>query len=181
MSGLKTPSKLTLEEVRTERLRATREYLDLLEERERELTSAAVDAPASNKEIAPDPRLVKWPLPDAIVAYLASCDQPQAVKQIAAALKGAGREFDTDKPVRSVQTALKKAMTHNNDVVHVAHAKYHLRSKYRKGKLEKLAAKDAGTGGRSKKEHAKLTSDGIKKRRAEGLPGGDRPRKQHQK
>lgn len=99
------------------------------------------------------------------------CDEPQAAKTIATALKRAGREIDAENPVHAVRAALKKAMTTNDDVFHVGSAKYHLRSKYRgKGKkLEKLMAKASGTGGQTKKEHGRLTSEGIAKRRKEGL------------
>ncbi len=171
MSAQKTVSHMTLEEVRDERLRATREYLALLEEKERELTNAPVANGASKAEPAVDARYVKWPLPDAVIAFLGSCDKPQAAKTIATALKRAGREFDAENPVHSVRSALKKAMSINDDVIHIGSAKYHLRSQYRgKGKkLERLMAKANGTGGRTKREHGHLTSEGIAKRRKEGL------------
>lgn len=171
MSAQKTVSQMTLEEVRDERLRATREYLALLEEKERELIRAPDVDTITKTEHAADPRYIKWPLTDAVVAFLASCDEPQAAKTITTALKRAGREFDAEDPVHSVRTALKKVMTTNDDVIHIGSAKYHLRSKYRgkAKKLEKLIAKANGTGGQTKKEHGRLTSEGIAKRRQEGL------------
>ncbi len=172
MTAHKTVSNMTIEEVRAERLRATREYLDLLEETERELTSAAVEAPVSKTESAPDDvRLVKWPLTDAMPVYLETCDEPQTAKEIVAGLKRAGREFESDEPVRAVRAALKKAMVANPDVYNIGWAKYYLRSKSsRKTKqIEKALAKTNGTGGRSTKEHGRRTAEGIAKRRKEGL------------
>lgn len=172
---------MTLEEVRAERLRATREYLALLEETERGLTNAPVEAPSPKTEIVPgDVRLLKWPLPDAVPVFLEfCCDEPQTAKQIAAGLKSFGREFESDHPVRAVRAAIKKAMAVNPDVYNIAWAKYYLRSKSsRKAKqIERAFAKANGTGGRSKKEHGQRTSEGIARRRKEGRTTWGRAKK----
>jgi hypothetical protein len=170
MSAQKTVSHMTLEEVRDELLRTTRVYLDLLTEKERELTGAPSAHVVSKTESIADPRYIRLPLSDAVVAVLDSCNEPQAAKSIATILKRAGREFDSDDPVHSVRSAIKKAMTANPDVIHIGSAKYHLRSKYRgkARKLEKLMAKANGTGGQTVKEHGRRTSVGIAKRRSEG-------------
>ncbi len=164
---------MTLEEVRAERLRATREYLALLEETERGLTSATVEASSPKTEIDPgDVRLLKWPLPDAVPVFLEfCCDEPQTAKQIAAGLKGLGREFESDDPVRAVRAAIKKAMAVNPDVYNIGWAKYYLRSKStRKIKqIEKAFATTNGTGVRSTKEHGRRTAEGHAKRPREGL------------
>ena len=163
---------MTLEEVRAERLRATREYLALLEETERGLTSAPAEAASPKTEILPgDVRLVKWPLPDAVPVFLEfCCDEPQTAKQIAAGLKRLGREFESDDPVRAVRAAIKKAMAVNPEVYSIGWAKYYLRSKStRKTKqIEKALARTNGTGGRSTKEHGQRTSEGIAKSRKAG-------------
>jgi hypothetical protein len=158
-------------EVRAERIRATREYLDLLEEKERELVGAPHEASVSKPVIAAgDVRLVKWPLPDAVPVFLETCDEPQTAKQIVDGLKGAGRDFESDKPVRAVRAALKKAMAANHDVYAIGWAKYFLRSKSTRKtrQIEKAFAKTNGTGGRSTKEHGRRTSEGIAKRRSGG-------------
>ncbi|AXK83283.1 hypothetical protein DW352_23840 [Pseudolabrys taiwanensis] len=179
MSGRKTVSDMTLEEVRAERIRVTREYLDLLEEKERELVSApAPTLPAT--EITPDDvRLVKWPLPDAMPVVLALSDEPQTAKEIVATLKRAGREFESDNPVRAVRAALKKAMATNHDVYTAGWAKYYLRSKSTRKtrQIEKAFAKTNGTGGRSTKEHGQRTAEGIAKRRSQGLEKWGRDKK----
>ena len=180
MSAKKTVSKMTLAEVREELLRASRIYMDLLEEKERELTGASHEASDLRVEIVPgDVRFVKWPLPDAMPVLLACFDEPQTAKQIVATLKRAGREFESDNPVRAVRAALKKAMAANPDVYTIGWAKYHLRSKStRKTKqIEKAFAKTNGTGGRSTKEHGRRTADGIAKRRGQGVAKWGRDKK----
>ena len=165
---------MTLDEVLAERLRATREYLDLLEEVERKLTGMpvpnSVSENAANVAASADVRLLKWPLADAIPVLLESFDEPATAKELASAFKRIGREFGGDVPVRAVRAALKKAMAVNPDVYTIGWAKYHLRSKStRKTKqIEKAFAKTNGTGGRSTKEHGQRTADGIAKRRGEG-------------
>jgi hypothetical protein len=125
-------------------------------------------------------RCARLPLTEAIPEYLATCKKPQTAKQIVTALIQAGREFETSEPVHSVRTALQKIMAVNDDVFHVYWAKYHLKSKYRgrKAQLEALLAKNNrfGTGGHSKQEHAKRTSEGIAKRRKKGLRWGPVPK-----
>jgi len=182
MTAKKTVSGLTLEEVRAERLRATREYLDLLEERELELTGSPseLSVAKTKAEIVPgDVRLVKWPLSDAMPIFLELCREPQTAKQIVEGLKRAGREFESDKPVRAVRAALKKAMAVNPDVYTIGWAKYYLRSKStrRTKQIEKAFAKTNGTGGRTTKEHGRLTSAGIAKRRKEGSASWGPPKK----
>lgn len=114
------------------------------------------------------------PLAVAIPQYLETCNQPQTTKQIANALLQAGREFESSQPVHTVRNTLRKLVGANPDLFHVAWAKWWLKSKCTKAQLDKYLAKNAkfGTGGHSKKEHAKRTSVGIRKRRAEGLPWG---------
>ena len=67
-------------------------------------------------------------------------------------------------------------MGSNPDLFHVGWAKWYLKSKCTKTKLEKYLASNVnlGTGGRSKKEHAKRTAEGIRKRRGEGASWGPR-------
>ena len=57
---------------------------------------------------------------------------------------------------------------------HVEWAKWYLKSKCTKAKLEKYLANNRsfGTGGHSKKEHSKRTSAGIEKRRSKGFSWG---------
>jgi hypothetical protein len=182
MSARKTVSDMTLEEVRAERLRATREYLDLLEEKERELTGAPIEVSDRPKTEIPsnDARLLKWPLVDAVPVFLEElCDEPQTAKQIAHGLKRLGREFESDNPVRAVRAAIKKVMVVNPDVYNIGWAKYYLRSKpSRKTKqIERALAKTNGTGGRSTKEHGRRTSEGIARRRQEGMTTWGRVKK----
>jgi hypothetical protein len=52
-------------------------------------------------------------------------------------------------------------------------SRWHLRSKYKKAQIEKMErGAGFGTGGRSKKDHAKLTAAGIAKHREKGLGWG---------
>lgn len=172
---------MTLEEVREELLRASRIYMDLLSEKERNLMGAMPEGAASEtKAIPADVRLVEWPLPDTVAVFLKECcDEPQTAKQIVEGLKRAGREFGGDNPVRAVRSALKKAMASNPDVYNIGWAKYYLRSKVsRKAKqIEKAFAKTNGTGGRSTKEHGQRTAEGIAKRRSEGRSSWGRAKK----
>lgn len=180
MTARKTVSDMTLEEVRAERIRATREYLSLLEEKERELAGAPADVASSGADAMPaDVRLVKWPLADAMPIVLKLFDEPPTAKQIVAILKRAGREFESDNPVRAVRAALKKAIADNPDVYTIGWAKYFLRSKStRKTKqIEKAFAKTNGTGGRSNEEHGRRTAEGIAKRRSKGLEKWGRDKK----
>jgi len=135
-------------------------------------------AQAKVEQTGRDTSYVHLPLTLAIPAYLADCKEPQTAKQIASALVQAGRDFETAKPVHSVQTALRKAMIANSDVFHATWCKWWLKSKCTKAQLEKYLAKNArfGTGGHTKKEHAKRTSDGIAKRRSQGLRWGPKPK-----
>jgi hypothetical protein len=181
MSPDKITPKRTRQDVRQERLRAMREYLTLLAEEERDAADAPdLEAPVQASGNSMDDRTaayVKWPLADAIPVYLSTCKLPQTTKQIAQALLRAGREFESNRPVHSVRTTLKKLMTKNDDIFHVGWAKWHLRSKYTKAKLEKLLSEGpatAGTGGKSKKEHGRRTANGIKKRREQNAHWGPR-------
>lgn len=122
--------------------------------------------------------LAQSPLTFAIPEYLATCSEPQTAKQIAAALVAAGRDFETNVPVRSVRVALAKVMATNPDVFHATWCKWWLKSKCTKGQLEKYLAKNAhfGTGGHGKREHGKRTSAGIKKFRSQGRKWGREPK-----
>lgn len=182
MSTPKTVSTMELVEVQDELLRATKEYIDLLRQRERTLSGTAVEATivAPKTDVVPnDVRLVKWPLPDVMPVVLDLSDEPQTAKQIVATLKRAGREFESDKPVRAVRAALKKAMAADPNVYTIGWAKYFLRSKpSRKAKqAEKALAKTNGTGGRSNKEHGRRTAEGIAKRRSQGIEKWGRDKK----
>lgn len=166
-------SKAQLLDLRIETLRALdaalAEKLALAETQEGAEAVAANKASAAQANATGHNRWARLPLTDAIPEYLSTCKQPQTARQIAAALLKAGREFETNKPVHSVRTALKKIMAVNDDVFHVTWAKYHLKSKYRKSQLEKLLAKNArfGTGGHTAKEHGRRTAEGIAKRHRE--------------
>jgi hypothetical protein len=179
MTVKKTVSDLTIEELRAERIRVTRDYLDMLADQERALTGVAPEAPVLKTAVAGDVRLVKWPLADAMPVFLETCSEPQTAKEIVEGLKRAGRDFESDKPVRAVRAALKKAMAVNPDVYAIGWAKYFLHSKStRKTKqIEKAFAKTNGTGGRSTKEHGRRTSEGIAKRRSSGRPTWGPPKK----
>lgn len=172
---------MTLAEVREELLRASRIYMDLLSEKERELTGGGLEAPASKLEAASsDIRLTEWPLPDTMPVWLDEyCDEPQTAKQIVEGLERAGREFKSDNPVRTVRAALKKAMAKNPDVYNIGWAKYYLRSKPspKTKQAEKALSKTNGTGGRSNKEHGRRTAKGIAKRRKEGASSWGRKKK----
>jgi hypothetical protein len=177
MNGADKIGKRTKQEVRQERLRVLREMAALLEEEERETTSVPRDGRlASATTIEPDLSYAQKPLAVSIPEYLATCKEPQTTKQIATALRKAGRDFETANPVHAVRTMLRRAMGSNPDIFHVGWAKWYLKSKCTKKQLEKHAANNVnlGTGGRSKREHAKRTADGIKKRRSAGASWGPR-------
>ncbi len=114
------------------------------------------------------------PLSIAIPQYLATCKEPQTAKQIANALRDAGRDFEAANPVHAVRMMLRKLVGSNADVFHVEWAKWYLKSKCTKAKLEKYLANNRsfGTGGHRKKEHSKRTSAGIEKRRSKGFSWG---------
>lgn len=136
------------------------------------------DAPVQgpSKTEIPKPRLsyANSPLTLAIPEYLSTCDGPRTAKQIAAALLEAGRDFESANPVHSVRTSLRKMVGAQPDILNVAWSKWWLKSKCSRRQLEKYMAKNArfGTGGHSKKEHAKRTSAGIRERMSKGLPWG---------
>lgn len=155
-----------------------REMAALLEEEERESIDALLGRakPASGDNVEHDLSYAQKPLTIAIPEYLATCKQPQTAKQIALALRHAGRDFDTANPVRAVRTMLRRSMGSNPDLFHVGWAKWYLKSKCTKTKLEKYLANNVnlGTGGHGKEEHAKRTAEGIRKRRGEGASWGPR-------
>ena len=157
-----------------------REYLAQLDavlaERAKVLAElAGLDAEGDSKrhtgasEVVPangplDEKLARLPLGEAVIEYLASSKTPQSLKEIATALRAAGREFESNEPTRAVKDALKKAMVKNDDIFQVRWARWHLRSKTSKAKLEKYQAENArfGTGGRTSAQHAKRTREGMK-------------------
>jgi hypothetical protein len=114
------------------------------------------------------------PLALAIPEYLTTCDSPQTCKQIAAAMLEGGRDFEAARPVHSVRSTLRKMVGTHPDIFHVAWSKWWLKSKCSKSQLDKYQAKNArfGTGGHSKKEHKKRTSEGIRERMSKGLRWG---------
>lgn len=136
----------------------------------------AVSAQAQPKSENPKSNLnyVHSPLALAMPEYLSTCDGPRTPKQIANALLEAGRDFETANPAHSVRTALKKMVGTHPDIFHIGWSKWWLKSKCTKAQLDKFLAKNArfGTGGHTKKEHSKRTSDGIRERMSKGLPWG---------
>jgi len=155
---------MTDEEARLEEIRVLSRLATLLaEHREAHGAKKPGDAAGFN------PRYAKLPLLDVIPEYLATCKKPQTTKQIAVALKAAGREFESKMEVRAVRDALKKLLVSNEDIFHLGWSKWHLKSKYSKAKREKLLASvHNGTGGRSAKEHGERTKAALAKRRAAG-------------
>jgi transposase-like protein len=128
-------------------------------------------APAKNLDTSGDfnARYAKLPLLDVIPEYLEICKKPQTTKQIAVALKAAGREFESKMEVRAVRDALKKLLVANENIFHLGWSKWHLKSKYSKAKMEKLlAGTHNGTGGRSPEDHGARTKAALAKRRAAG-------------
>jgi len=115
-------------------------------------------------------KLTRLPLGEANIEYLSTCTKPQTAKQIANALRKAGREFESDNPVRAVKDALKKSLVKNKDLFHVRWATWYLKSKCNKAKYAKLIGVNAtyGTGGRAPAEHGELTRQGMLKAREEG-------------
>lgn len=122
--------------------------------------------------------LAQAPLAVAIPTYLATCSEAKTVKQIAAALLEAGREFESDRPVHTVRTTLGKLVGTNPDVFHATWCKWWLKSKCTKRQLEKYLAKNAkfGTGGHGKKEHSRRTAEAIQKRISQGQKWGRAPK-----
>ena len=160
------------EEARLQRVAVLRELADLLGE----IAGGGVPMTGAHHREKIEPSVynaiyARAPLGDAIVEYLGTCKKPQTAKQILAVLRAAGREFESDNPVGSIQWALKKTLVKNEDLFHIRYGQWHLRSKYpRKAVLEKLLAKNAsfGRGGRSSTEHIKRTKKGMDAARASG-------------
>jgi hypothetical protein len=121
-------------------------------------------------------QLVKLPLTDAIVAVLIASKRPQSARQIWDTLARAGRQMEAEDPVRSVQWALKKLLTKNDDVFSTGWGKWHHKSRYTTRKLNKLIASRAGTGGRTHEEHIERTKKGLEKAREKGKLLGARRR-----
>ena len=147
------------------------EALQRQAQRLREQGPSASSRAAPKAESGGDARLVEWPVVDLIPVWLDEfCDEPQTARQIAEGLKRAGHKFGGDDPVRTVRAAIKKAMAANPNVYQIGWAKFYLRSKSANmtKQIEKVAAKTAGTGGRSLKEHSRRTKAGIARRREEG-------------
>ncbi len=184
MSTAKTISEMTLEDVDKEILRTTEIRLEALQRQAQRLreqqNNASSQEPASKTESIGDARLAEWPVVDSIPVWLDEyCDEPQTARQIAEGLKRAGHKFGGDDPVRTVRAAIKKAMAANPNVFQIGWAKFYLRSKSANmaKQIEKDAAKTAGTGGRSIREHSRRTKEGIAKRRREGLGNWGHPKK----
>lgn len=158
----------TKAEIRRQRIAVLRELAELLAEEESDAAGVAgpdEDAVADNLVASTEfkERLVRSPLTEAVLTHLAASKDPQKPKQIAVALLDAGREFETSRPVIAVRSALRKLLTQNPDVDHVAWARWFLRSKMSKAKLAKIKGDKSGfgTGGRSKAEHIERTKAGL--------------------
>jgi hypothetical protein len=106
--------------------------------------------------------LSKLPLIEATVAYLRTCKRPQGVRRIWAALESAGCKVESGEPVKSVTWALRKMPMHP-DVIYIGFNQWHVRSRYKGQSDEKIRAKWTGKGGRTTREHAKRTREGMKK------------------
>lgn len=156
--GLKN---LTSSEAKALRAEALRELIDLLAVIEREAEKTAT----SNRNVS----YVKLPLVDAILKFLATCEKPQTIKQIAMVLEAAGQDFGSAKPIHVVRYELKKLLVVNDDIFHLGWQRWHLKSKYSKRKLKQLQDESRfGLGGRSADEHAALTKSGLEAARARG-------------
>src|SRR5580704_7080425 len=163
------PKFMTADEAAAEEAWALRRYIELMGQ----IRSAGggvvpagfpPDRPGDN--LSRDARYARLPLGEAILEYLTTCTSPQTTKQIAAAFKKAGREFEADNPARAVRDALKKLLPTNPDLFHSSSwGRWHLRSKYkgpRKAKLEELLSEVNGLpreGGAQ--EHGKRTKAGL--------------------
>jgi hypothetical protein len=120
---------------------------------------------------------VRLPLTDAILLYLATCKDAPTTKEIWRALERAGRESESQNPVRSVRHALKTLLATNDDLFHIGWARWHLKSKYTSAKLRKLlSGPQNGTGGHSPEEHSTRTRAGLEKAKARGRRLGAKPK-----
>ena len=161
---------MTLQEARLQRLSVLREMDSLLKAIEADSGGTAT-AGAAEPDDAKDEALARLPLQYAVVEYLKGCNQPQTPKQIAEALKQAGREFESSKPTLAIRDALRKALPNNKDLVHSGYAKWFLKT-HSKTKAQRLLSegkRSKGTGGRSAAEHGARTRAGMERRRAAGL------------
>lgn len=159
---------LTPQEARLQRVAVLRELADLLAEVERE-GGQEPSAETESLSNANTQSYARLPLADAILLYLSTCKDAPTTKEIWKALERAGRESDSQSPVRSVRQALKKLAVANDDVFHIGWARWHLKSKYTAPKLKKLmAAPQNGTGGRTPEEHSGRTRAGLEKAKARG-------------
>jgi hypothetical protein len=166
--------KLTPEELDLELASAMKNYIALLSD-----IKAKKGGFVSNETPAAEPasKLLdynKITLKDAIIDVLKNSKEPLNPSQISIRLSAAGREFDSNKPTHSVRMSLKRMLPSTPDLFHVGWAKWYLKSKCSKAKYEKYleGSTTSGTGGKSKKEHAKRTAEGIARRRREGVAWG---------
>ncbi len=168
---------MTPEEVDLEIASALKNYIavltDIKNKRGKEQGRLIAVAPPPDEETR-NLRYARLPLAEIIPEYLSTCKEPQTVSQITTAFTKAGRDFESSNPIHTVRMALKKLLVSNDDVFHAGWAKWYLRTKCSKAKLEKYLSANTkfGRGGRSKREHVKRTTDGINRRRAQGLSWG---------
>lgn len=145
---------------------------------QRPLDQSPPERSASNSQVNADSNPLKtMPLPDAIHEHLKGCgEKAQSAPEIVRALKKAGREFETDHPVRSVRNGLKYLALKNSDLLHVRYGRWNLRSNYSVRKLNRLLKKQSGTGGFSREDHVEKTKAGLSRLRDSGARLGQPPK-----
>ena len=113
------------------------------------------------------------PLIDAIIHYLRQADGPKKAAQICKALIAAGRNFDVENPLISINGALRKTSLRDSDLAYAGAGGWTLKSKYTTAEFNRLFHKRSGRGGRSTEEHARRTKEGMV---AKGLKFGRKPK-----
>lgn len=112
-------------------------------------------------------------LTDAIAKYLGMHDEMKSAKEIWTALEKSGFKVLSGYPERAVRAALRERESAKGDVFR-AGGRYGAKDNFSPAAIKRATKKHAGMGGRTHKEHAALTSEGIERRRAAGLPVGKR-------
>lgn len=113
---------------------------------------------------------------DAAVQFLLGCDGPRTTHAIADALEKGGAQFLSEFPPRAVSHLLAKRAKAVGDVAAAGFSKWVHRDRISPRKLKKLRERQAGTGGRPLREHARLTSEGMERARASGRHVGRIPK-----
>ena len=166
--------KLTPDELDLELASAWKSYIAVLSDIKAKKSGLVVGELRASEPATQAIDYNKLTLRDAILDVLKNSKGPLNPTQIAIKLSAAGREFDSNKPSHSVRMTLKRVLPTTPDLFHIGWAKWYLKSKCTKARLEKYLAGSttSGTGGKSKEEHAEATAKGIARRRAQGASWG---------